>query len=405
MDVSESKTVLFDALLSHKGLQHLVDVSAGLLGNPLFMADMSMQVVFKSSDIGDGMLDYSAEHDLDRQMAAVRQAADAGYLERIYRHDEPVLGSFEGQPRYLSARVRDGIKVVGHIVVVEANRPFGSDDEKLLPIVCQTIAFELRRTLVQKEGSERYAPLLESLLSGASVNEEEARRRFSALGADLPQTMRVLVFRYFDTSRAVSQPYLHAQLDKAFPGSMGMSFADSYVRVVGGEKSEEAVAGRLRSYVYTSGMGVGASRPFSQCDRLAAAFNQGDAALRLSPEQPKGLLVPYDNVAVMHITEMLAGQGFDVNSFAAPLLTALVEADREEQTDYVASLSAYLNCGRNVTKAAQALHVHRNSMYYRVGRIQEIAGVDLEDEQTCFLLQLSLAMMGMGPVGTTWRLE
>ncbi|MDO4890356.1 MAG: helix-turn-helix domain-containing protein [Coriobacteriaceae bacterium] len=60
-------------------------------------------------------------------------------------------------------------------------------------------------------------------------------------------------------------------------------------------------------------------------------------------------------------------------------------------------MAAYLNSGRNVARAASALHVHKNSMYYRIQRIEELAGVDLSDEQTCFLLQLSLAMLGQGP--------
>ena len=38
MDLAEKKLALFDAHLSHKGLQHLVDCAAALFGNPLFMA-------------------------------------------------------------------------------------------------------------------------------------------------------------------------------------------------------------------------------------------------------------------------------------------------------------------------------------------------------------------------------
>jgi hypothetical protein len=53
MDIAEKKLKLFDAHLSHKGLQHLVDVAASLFGNPIFMADMGMVVMCKSSDMGE----------------------------------------------------------------------------------------------------------------------------------------------------------------------------------------------------------------------------------------------------------------------------------------------------------------------------------------------------------------
>ena len=77
MDLAEKKLALFDAHLSHRGLQHLVDVAAELLGNPLFMADMSMGIVCKSSNMGEGEQDFSAEGDPDRQYGLAKQAADA----------------------------------------------------------------------------------------------------------------------------------------------------------------------------------------------------------------------------------------------------------------------------------------------------------------------------------------
>ena len=75
----------------------------------------------------------------------------------------------------------------------------------------------------------------------------------------------------------------------------------------------------------------------------------------------------------------------------------LDQLDALDGTNYVETLAAYLNCGRNVASAAKALHMHKNSLYYRVQRIEEAAGVDLSDEHTCFSLQLALALRGLGP--------
>lgn len=208
MDLNEKKLALFDAHLSHKGLQHLVDTAAGLLGNPIFMADLSMGIVFKSSDMGSGELDFSAENDLERQLSLAKQAADAGYLDWIYHHDEPVIGTFEGQPRYLSARVRDGVQVLGHVVVSEAGRPFDESDKELLPVVCQTIAFELRRVRQNDTSSVEYGPLLEELLAGVSMDEGIIRKRMSSMGHTLPATLRVLLFRPVEATKTISLAYL-----------------------------------------------------------------------------------------------------------------------------------------------------------------------------------------------------
>ena len=69
-------------------------------------------------------------------------------------------------------------------------------------------------------------------------------------------------------------------------------------------------------------------------------------------------------------------------------------SSKEHGTDHVRYLHAYLSSGRSVSAAADMLTTHKNSMYYRVGRLEEIMGVDLSDERACFLLQLSLALQG-----------
>ena len=404
MDLAEKKLALFDAHLSHKGLQHLVDCAAALFGNPLFMADMSMVVVCKSSDMGDGQTDWSASNDLDRQMGAVRQAADAGFMDWIYHHDQPVIGEFAGQPRYLSARVRDGGQVLGHVVVVETGRAFEADDEALLPVFCQTLSYELRRTSEGEFSQEVAEPLLHELISGTTRQESDVRRLLKELGYVVPPSVRLLLLSQTDTRHVVSATFLRAQLKQAFRGSVGIMHEGSCLQVIDGSLGVQEVTGTLDSSVYMGGLSASLSRPFREVTLLDQAYKQADAALRLSELAGESVMVTYDDVWALHLRELAMGD--DVRSwkaFVPPELQLLKEFDVRDKTEYVQSLAAYLNCGRNVARAARALHVHKNSMYYRVQRIEELVGIDLSDERICFLLQMALALEGIGP--TSYGLE
>ena len=398
MNLQEKKLALFDAHLSHRGLQHLVDSAAGLLCNPIFMADLSMGIVCKSSDMGPGAMDYSAEHDPDRQLFLAKQAADAGYLDWIYHHDEPIIGSFEGQPRYLSARVRDGQQVIGHVVVTEANQPFDPSDKELLPVVCQTIAFELRRTQQEDGASEEYGPLLRSLLDGAPMEDNLVRKRMASMGHALPATVRVLAFRQMEPSRTISLAFLRSQLLQCFHGSVGILRGDEEVHIVDGSLGLGELEGRMGSSAYLGGVAVGASWAHRDSSMLSWAYRQADASLRLSGSLAEGRIAPYDRALVPHVGELaFAGRREEMESVVLPQLRLLMEFDQRDGTDHVKSLAAYLNSGRNVADAAKTLHVHKNSVYYRLQRIQELADLNLGDESTCFLLQFSLALLGKGP--------
>jgi DNA-binding PucR family transcriptional regulator len=52
-------------------------------------------------------------------------------------------------------------------------------------------------------------------------------------------------------------------------------------------------------------------------------------------------------------------------------------------------LSRYLECGGNYTATADALALHRNTLKYRLQRIREISGHDLNDPDTRFNLQFA----------------
>lgn len=75
-----------------------------------------------------------------------------------------------------------------------------------------------------------------------------------------------------------------------------------------------------------------------------------------------------------------------------PRLTALVAHDSRHQGRMAESLLAYLNAFGDVREAAAQLHVHPNTLRYRLRRAEELTGLDLSrpDQRLLALLQLRL---------------
>jgi hypothetical protein len=78
--------------------------------------------------------------------------------------------------------------------------------------------------------------------------------------------------------------------------------------------------------------------------------------------------------------------------FAETLLGPLEAYDRGRESALVATLSAYLDAGAKVAAAAEMLGVHRNTLSYRIARIEAIAGYTLADPATRFDLQLAISI-------------
>ena len=68
----------------------------------------------------------------------------------------------------------------------------------------------------------------------------------------------------------------------------------------------------------------------------------------------------------------------------------LAEHDRRTNGDLVRTLDAYLQHGGALAEAAATLTVHRNTLLYRIGRIEEITHLDLKDMDQRFNLHVAL---------------
>ncbi|HEV7580629.1 MAG TPA: helix-turn-helix domain-containing protein, partial [Mycobacterium sp.] len=74
------------------------------------------------------------------------------------------------------------------------------------------------------------------------------------------------------------------------------------------------------------------------------------------------------------------------DEYARQWLGVLIDYDAAKNSDLVHTLSHYLELGGNYDESATALHVHRSTLRYRLGRIADLTGFDLRNIDTRFNL-------------------
>ena len=67
----------------------------------------------------------------------------------------------------------------------------------------------------------------------------------------------------------------------------------------------------------------------------------------------------------------------------------LIDYDRRRRTSLLDTLERYLSERRSVIESARALYVHPNTLRQRLGRIEDLTGLDLNEDD---LLSLELAI-------------
>ncbi|MBA3530693.1 MAG: helix-turn-helix domain-containing protein [Ardenticatenales bacterium] len=82
----------------------------------------------------------------------------------------------------------------------------------------------------------------------------------------------------------------------------------------------------------------------------------------------------------------------DLRQFLDSTLSTLEDYDREHATELLTTLQLLLEHGGNISATAKAMHLHRNSMAYRLERIRDIAGLDPTQPNDAFALRLALML-------------
>lgn len=85
-------------------------------------------------------------------------------------------------------------------------------------------------------------------------------------------------------------------------------------------------------------------------------------------------------------------------AFQSALLGQLEAYDRRRKSDLIPTLESYLTVGGALSEAAGRLGVHRNTLSYRLQRIEELTQRDLGDPRERLLLQVALMARRMPPL-------
>ena len=73
----------------------------------------------------------------------------------------------------------------------------------------------------------------------------------------------------------------------------------------------------------------------------------------------------------------------------------LLEEDEEKHTGLYHTLKVYLICENKITLAAKKLHIHRNTLVYRLKQIEKCLEVDLNDTENSWDLLAFIMMHDM----------
>ncbi|WEV24784.1 PucR family transcriptional regulator ligand-binding domain-containing protein [Streptomyces sp. 71268] len=137
---------------------------------------------------------------------------------------------------------------------------------------------------------------------------------------------------------------------------------------------------------------IGVSAAVLSAEGLRGAVEEARHARRVAAARPGSVCAAGHQELASHVL-LLPFVPDDVRrAFTARLLDPLREYDRRHRAELVPTLEAFLAADGSWTRCAAGLHLHVNTLRYRVGRIEQLTGRDLSrlEDKLDFFLALRL---------------
>lgn len=186
------------------------------------------------------------------------------------------------------------------------------------------------------------------------------------------ETVQMKIKRCFDEENV---PVLLSRYGNNFIGCFHTTQETKEKITVIYEKLKEFIADNYSSWELSMGIG----REYEQLKDLQKSFNEASRCIILAEKinYSKGLIW-YKEMGFYNLLLEFEDKE-QIEKFIQDILGVILKYDEENHTDFLNTLKVYLWSNRSLLHAAEKLHMHKNTVKYRIQRIEELTGKDFED--------------------------
>lgn len=318
-----------------------------------------------------------------------------GIMPSLLKYDSPIIISSNHElelGRRAAISIRKNQEVIGFIWALEASRTFTDEDLHFLKVAAK----EGKNQLLQVQGKkkrhqESNQEFLWQLLTGHFDSDEEINTICAEQSISLPTSFSVVIFTFptiIDHSIERNISYMLSTTQKI--KSALYTIDQKRLILIAGPSEKNDFIQALSSFIssFISGMharfdieGIQGScgQPYSMYTAARTSYQEAIYTLTLQTIFPdkKEQLLNYASLGIYQYMKILSENKTN-NSFKKSI-EKLKEYDQKNHSNLKYTLKTYLENDANPYSTANKLHLHVNTIHYRLKRIAEIGYLDLKD--------------------------
>ncbi len=394
------KWELIQATLDEEELDKITDRAARYLGSPLVVISTTSNIIAHSASLTPP--DETWLHAVERGYITLEFVATlAGWdkhKDNGTKYERITVVINNRRRRFYKLTIHS--QLLGYLNVTELNEQFDAVDEEEYHFVAQLIAKEVYVQLKRQDFSRKAKDedFLLELLHGNFVNRGHFIDQMHLSGFDPSVQYRVLCIELGDfLSYNADEDTFKRNLLELLPGST-MVVNDQVLIILAYDQlflpeRASTMLRQLDDYLHSQKLLCGISDATGDLYYFSTYRDQALSATRYHRYLIDQSLAYtfYDEVKIYDILQQIPRS--ELIRYCSHQVYEIYQYDTAQHTDYITTLLAYLKANRSVKSTAAYLHVHRNTVNYRIARIRELFGLDLDSLSTAHQILLSCQMV------------
>lgn len=394
------------------------------------MAELMSTLTGKIVSVQDKRLDFRAfavPPNVDVDVEEVREVlAQRDNLPAVLRNRKAAAKARQsywqqllpvGNVGRLVAPIVSGDRARGYVSVVGPAGELDLLDSLTVEQGAAACALEMAKAKAVSEAEKALrGDFLEGLLAG-TLPQQEIERLEGRLDHDTEQEHVILAFAWENEEGNEDGPEADLDLERLEAAIMWLlsshnrpalvhKYADDHVIVFQALRDPQELSSaheldrRLREHIQAEFEGArlvsGLSGPAGTLPEWPTVHQEAVRAMQLGQRLQLNHLVEFNSLGIYQLLSQIEHVG-TVQQFAQEIIGPLAEYDRRHRGNLVETIDAYFNHHANVSQTAETLFIHRNTLLYRLERIQELTGQDINQADMRLALQLALKLWQLRP--------
>lgn len=392
---------ILESIANSNSLQCIADLGQEILGSAICINSNSLKVlaISKNMEEANSKISSSVQNTGYFPHDYVLYHSKENLHELIDRADSPFFWiNKKSNEKMIFGKIMINKKRVGILTAAEFEKPLNNDALEVISMLCNAASVQMQKSsYYQNTSGNLHEDLIIDLLEGRIKNIAVLNEKIKYMQFSLKKYNYVLLidFSYFD-NELILISYIKDMLIKLFYRCKSTIYNNHLVAVISTEKEWEFLKSDLEKmevFVKKHSLQCGMSRCIDNISNLKEFYLQALNALKLGKYMHEDqVLYLYEDYALFYIMD-ICSKSDKYTKLCHPSLFIILEYDRLNNTRYTKSLYSYVINLKNISDTANSIFTHRNTIIYRIKKIEEIANIDLNDNNIIFQLFMSFKLI------------